>query len=354
MGNTARVGLFLAMMFLTIVSIWTTYASLTDSILPTPVVPIPLPNGAVWEMSIFAMGLSLAIGLMLFAMKLAIVDEHKRLNAFGFIGLFIIACVSITFNMDIFYRTINKDFFLRHSASKVTSRYDSYLQEVKTALLAKQEELEKTVARQEGELEAETEGLRQHAAGYGPVAKQEDYRLTLLRKEAEVGIERINQALAAEEKADAILTTARPKTIEEVAALENELRVAVGDVGAFAGVPLPEPAQLESPFFAVFEKLFDFKTVGWMEGFTLLLAILVDLGDIVGYSMVPDHPKQKRRYATPDGGPGGAEFVAERLPSLPAPPEPRPEPVKPTPRDSSPEDLHDQGDGTRGRRIRFR
>lgn len=287
MGGVSKFAIFLAMVLLTVVSMWTTYASLRDSIMPEPTVPIPIGDHFTWNCSIFALGLSVAIGLMLFALKLAIVDGQKRLNIFGIIGMTIVASISITFNMDVLYRIGDRDFFLSHSTAKVKSTYDSYLTEVRSRLLAQKQDAEKSIARQEGELESEIRGLREAPAGYGNRARAEDHRLTVLAKEMEVEVASVDEALAAQAAADAILAESQPRSIPEVQALQDELRVAVKNAAAMAGLPLPEPVSLENPLFAVFEKLFDFKTVGWKEIFFLALAFLIDLGDIIGYSLVP-------------------------------------------------------------------
>lgn len=287
MGGVSKASIFLAMVILTVVSMWTTYASLRDSIMPEPVVPIPLGEGHTWNCSIFALGLSVAIGLMLFALKLAIIDGQKRLNLIGIIGLTIVASISITFNMDVLYRVGDREFFLRHSTAKVKSTYDTYLAEVRTSLLDQKQTVEKSVARQEGELDSEIRGLREAPAGYGNRARAEDHRLTVLAKETEVEVVAIDEALDAQEAADAILASSQPKSIAEIQTLQDELRVAVKNAGALAGVPMPEPVALENPLFAVFERLFDYKTVGWKEIFFLALAFLIDLGDIIGYSLVP-------------------------------------------------------------------
>jgi hypothetical protein len=287
MGGVSKGAIFLAMVILTMVSMWTTYASLQDSILPEPLVSIPMTDTYTWDCSIFALGLSVAIGLMLFALKLAIVDGQKRLNVVGIIGMTIVASISITFNMDVLYRVGDQDFFLRHSTAKVKSTYDTYLAEVRTNLLTKKQLAEKTVARQAGELESEIRGLREAPAGYGTKARAEDHRLTVLAKEMEVEVVAINEALATQEKADTLLAGSQPENIEEIQTLQDELRVAVKNAGALAGVTLPPPVSLENPLFAVFERLFDFDTIGWKEIFFLVLAFLIDLGDIIGYSLVP-------------------------------------------------------------------
>ena len=52
-------------------------------------------------------------------------------------------------------------------------------------------------------------------------------------------------------------------------------------------MPLPPPVKLDSPIFAVFSKLFDVEHLGMMEVFLLLIAFFLDLGDIIGYSLIP-------------------------------------------------------------------
>ncbi len=318
MGKISKFTIFIAMVLLTIVSMWTTYISLATSIFPEPTVPIPLGHGKNWDCSVFALGLSVAIGLMLFSMKLAIIDEHKKLSFSGIIGLTIIAFISISFNMDVLYRISEKDFFIRFSSDKVKSTYDTYLAKVKQELETKREKIKKELARQQGELESEIKGLRQAPQGYGPRAKKEDYRLTVMKKEAQVELDTIDKALKAQQKADALLAGTQPTSLDEVQTLQDQLRVAVKNAGALAGIPLPAPVSLQNPLFAVFEHLFDFRKIGIKEIFFLILAFLIDLGDIIGYSLVPTNKeKEQAAKATasssdldPDRG-----FVPELLPS---------------------------------------
>ena len=332
MGGISKLAVFVAMVLLTIVSMWTTYASLKDSIMPEPMLAIPLGRGYTWDCSIFALGLSVAIGLMLFALKLAIIDGQKRLNILGIVGMTIVASISITFNMDVLYRVGDRDFFLRHSTAKVKSTYDTYLAEVRTQLLTQKQGTEKALARQQGELEAEIRGLREDPAGYGRRAKQEEHRLTVLEKETAVEVTGIDDAIAAQEQADTLLASSQPKSIDEVLQLQDQLRVAVKNAGALAGVAMPEPVSLENPLFAVFEKLFDFETVGWKEIFFLALAFLIDMGDIIGYCLVPAAVPSKPTYDAfnPDTLPTRRRRLAgpERIPEDYIPfPEPAPTPM---------------------------
>ncbi len=299
MKGSTRVALYCAMVLFTIVSMWTTYKSLSDSILPGPAINIPLGNGVVWkDCATMALLLSVAIGLMLFALKLAIVDGQKRLNALGLIGLTVIAFISICFNMDVLYRTADKEFFLRQSDQHMRSAYENYLSEVQGVLGSRKEALLKTVAKQEGELESEIRGLRQRPAGYGSEARKEDYELTLLSKQAQVELDAINEALAKKNEADTLLATTQITSLDDIHQLQEKLRVTVKDVGAEAGVPLPDVVKQEMPFMLVFEKLFDFRHVGPMEILILFLAFLLDLGDIIGYSLIPNKaPKAVLRPA---------------------------------------------------------
>lgn len=289
-----RVIFCVAMVVLGIVSMWTTYVSLHDSILPTPEVRFSLGNGIVWDCSVFALGLSVAIGMMLFALKLGIIDEHKRLNFLGLIGLIVVGFISISFNLDVLYRTADRDFFIRYSTQKMRGVYEKYMEETQAKLVSKRDECLKVVARQEGELDAEIRGLREAPRGYGKIAKQEDYQLTLLEKTSQVELDSVKEALAKKEEADTLLRETLPASIEEVEQLQNQLRVVVKDIGAMSGVPLPDVVKLESPLFAVFEKVFNWRTVGIKEIFFVIIALFLDLGDIVGYSLVPDKTKKKK------------------------------------------------------------
>lgn len=308
---------FVAMVMLTMVSMWTTYVSLHDSILPEPTISIPIPGielsatgtaavetqkahfvkreagGVVWECSIVALAMSLAIGLMLLALKTGIVSGEKRLNPLGIVGLTIVAFISISFNMDVLYRMVERDFFVQYSADKMRSNYDVFFAEAKRELQEQQGDIRKQVAKQEGELEAEIRGLRHDPEGYGPRAKAEEYELTLLQKEAEVTLESSVDAEAVLAKADALLTTRHVSSLEEVNALQNDLRIIAKDLAGYTHVPMPQPVKLENPFFAVFTNLFDLEKVGLKELFILLIAFFLDVGDIIGYSLVPNrHPKK--------------------------------------------------------------
>lgn len=309
---STRLLLSVAMSMLSLVSIWTTYASLNDSILPEPKIPIPLAQGAVWQCSIVALGLSVAIGLMLLALKIAIIGGHKRLNIAGVLGLTVVAFISITFNMDVLYRTADKDFYLRYSNDRMRAPYEAYMAETQGVLLEKRTELLKGVAKQEGELDAEKRGLRKAPAGYGQYARQEEYNLTILSKETEVELQGVEQGLLIKDKADELLRAARPTSLEDIDKNQAELRVIIKDLAAVTGIPLPELVKTESPLFAVFAKLMDVKTVGFKEIFFLILAFLLDLGDIVGYSLVPNARRDKRRRSLDEDGPGNRITVLPR------------------------------------------
>lgn len=324
-----RAILVFAMIILGIVSMWTTYQSLHDSILPTPVIQIRFSENTIWDCSVFALALSVAIGLMLYALKLAIIDEQKRLNVLGVIGLTVVGFISISFNMDVLYRWAHQSFFINYSASRVKSAYEDYLTQTQQALITKRDELLKQVAKQEGELDAEIKGLREAPAGYGSIAKSEDYHLTLLQKTTGVELKTIEEAIAKKQEADKLLADSMPANIEEVEKLQHELRVLVKDVGSVSGESLPEPVRLESPLFAVFRKLFDWQQVGLEEIFFVLLAFFLDLGDIIGYSLVP--AARKKTSLAPAAALADAGFTASELPSLPPTPgyapitnEPRP------------------------------
>lgn len=295
MQGVSRFIVFVAMVLLTIVSIWTTYVSLNDSILPEPKIPIPLPSGGVWQCSVFALALSVAIGLMLFALKAAIIDEQKRLSLLGILGLIIVGFISISFNMDVLYRTADKDFYVRYAHDEMLRVYENYLAEAEQTLTARRDGLRKDIATQTAEFESEVEGIRQAPAGYGTRAKEEDYKLRVLESANQVELGTLEEALAASAKADALIMGTHPETIGEVQQLQNDLRVLVREVGAQAGLALPAPVKMESPIFAVFAKLFDFKNVGMKEIFFLLIALFLDLGDIIGYALVPKGKKQPAR-----------------------------------------------------------
>ncbi|MBI2434140.1 MAG: hypothetical protein HYV26_14885 [Candidatus Hydrogenedentes bacterium] len=330
MQGLSRFIFFVAMVILTIVSMWTTYVSLRDSILPEPSISIPLPlPDAVWKCSIFALLLSVAIGLMLFGLKMAIIDEQKRLNALGIVGLTVVGFISISFNMDVLYRTADRDFFIRYSTNRMMQVYEDYLAEAQSVLGNKRDGLRKQVAKQEAELESEIEGIRKAPAGYGPIARQEEYQLKLLQSENTVSLESLDAALQEKQQADQLLAQAFPQTLAEVDQLQTDLRVKARNVGAAAGLILPPPVKLDSPIFAVFAKLADWRNIGMKEIFFMLIAFFLDLGDIIGYSMVPGARKGKARKSTMlypiEPAPSRAEYVPswDAIEHAPAAPERR-------------------------------
>lgn len=295
MERLSRFIIFIAMTIFSVVSMWTTYVSLTDSILPYPTLELPLWSGLIWKCSIFALALSVALGMMLFALKLAIIDGHKRLSPVGVIGLVVVAFISISFNMDVLYRTANSDFFLYYSNDKMRSVYENYLVDVHQSLVAKKAINLKALARQEGELEAETLGQRKAPPGYGPLAREEAHQLTLLRKTAQVELAAAEDGLLTQQAADSLLSSTQPASIDEIQALQSSLRISLKETAAISGIPLPAPVRLENPLFAVFERLFNIKTIGYMEIFILAVALLLDLGDIIGYTLIPN---RKSKFST--------------------------------------------------------
>ena len=319
MVAVVRLAVFLAMVLFSLVSMATTYISLQDSVLPKPAIDIPLGVYGTWHCSVLALALSVAIGMMLFGLKLAIVDGHKRLNAIGMVGLFIVAFISITFNMDVLYRLADREFFLRYSVAQMKAPYVAYLADVQRELLQRKGELKRAVAEQEGELQSEIDGLRGAPEGYGSRARAEDYRLTILERTTSVELAAVDEALEATKRADQLLLAEQPLTVDEIGPLQDRIRVAVKDAGASTDLPVPEPVRLENPLFAVFSRLFDLSTVGFKEILILVFAILLDLSDVIGYSLVPNRP-QKRRVG--DGGIieatplfGQPEVVESRVPS---------------------------------------
>lgn len=286
MARLTRVFVYISMLLLSCVSAWTTYVSLRDSIFPEPSVPISLGSAGIWNCSLLALGLSVAIGLMLFALKLAIVDGQKRLSASGIVGLCVVAFISIVFNMDVLYRTADREFFVRYSTATVKDPYVAHLARVHSDLTARRTELQRQVAKQRGELVSEISGLRSTPAGYGSRARAEEYRLTMLEHTAAVELEAIDAALASRRSAEDLLSSEQPTSIEEVELLQARLRVAAKDAGALAGLSPPEHVRLANPLFAVFARLFDWRSVGVKELFFLAIALFLDLGDVLGYSLV--------------------------------------------------------------------
>jgi len=293
MGIVVRSLFVLAVVLLGVVSMWTTYVSLHDSILPEPAVPIPLANGMVWQCSIMALGMSVAIGIMLFALKVAVIEGEKRLNVLGVAGMTIVAFISITFNLDVLYRTADKDFFLRYSNDRMRSVYEEFLSTATAGLGEKKMGLLRQIAKQQGELDAEVKGLRTAPSGYGAIAKSEDYKLTVLAKTAQVELDAVDAALNTKEMADAILRGPSPASLDDVEKMQGQLRVECKDLAVASGVRLPDVVRLESPLFAVFSKLFDWHSVGFKEIFLMIIAFLMDLGDIIGYALVPNRARKR-------------------------------------------------------------
>jgi hypothetical protein len=319
MSFVTRTVIYLAMILFGIVSMWTTYQSLHDSILPEPLVRLDLGNSVVWDCSIFALMLSVAIGMMLFALKAAIIDGQKRLGILGVLGMTIIAFISIAFNVDVLYRWADRDFFIRYSGERMRSVYENYLTDAQAQLIVKRDETLKQVAKQEGELDSEIRGLRKAPEGYGKFAREEDYKLTVLQKTTAVELKSIDEALAKKEEADAALLADAPKTLDEIDQLQNQLRVILKDIGAVSGLALPEVVKPENPLFAVFNKLFNYHAIGIKEVFILIVAFLLDLGDIIGYSMIPN--RKKREEDSPIEAlpaPGRLLAAAEPAAALPA------------------------------------
>ncbi len=291
----SRIIFCIAMVLLTVVSIYTTYASLTDSILPEPKLAIPITEGVVWQCSVMALGLAVAIGLMLFALKLSIIGGHKRLNILGVLGMTIVAFISIAFNVDVLYRTADREFYVRYSNDRMRGTYEKFLGEAQGVLGERKTELLRSIAKQEGELDSEVKGLRKAPAGYGQNAKEEDYKLNVLQKTAQVDLQAVEEALETKKQADALLRNDPPQSLEDIDKLQAQLRVVVKDLSGISGVPLPPLVKAENPLFAVFEKLFDYRAVGFKEIFILITAFLLDLGDIIGYSLVPGRKQEKKQ-----------------------------------------------------------
>lgn len=293
MKKTSLFIIYTAMVMLTIVSIWTTYVSVSESILPRPTIPIPLPNGMTHDCSVIALMLAVAIGLMLFALKMAIIDDQKRLNVLGIAGLTIVGFISISFNLDVLYRVADSDFYLRYSDAEMRRPYEEFLSTSQAALLERKDAALRIVAKQEGELQAEIEGLRKKPAGYGDEARKEDYALTLKRKEADVELKSVEETLLIKKEADRLMAETVPASMDDIFALQEKLRVVLKDLSAASGIALPPPVRLENHLFAVFKKFSHISQIGFKEVFFLCIAFFLDLGDIIGYSMVPNKSKKK-------------------------------------------------------------
>jgi hypothetical protein len=233
---------------------------------------------------------------MLFTLKAAVIDGQKRLNLFGVLGMTIVAFISIAFNLDVLYRTADRDFFVRFSNEQMRTPYEDFLAKVQDDLGTRKTNAMKQLALQEGELESEQRGLRKAGAGYGPLAKEEDYKLTLLQKTTEVELQNVTAAIETKSKADELLRTASVATIEEINQLQAELRVVCKDLAGVSSVTMPAPVRLESPLFVVFAKVFDFKQIGIKEVFFVIIAFFMDLGDIIGYSLIPNKRRRKNEY----------------------------------------------------------
>ena len=152
-----------------------------------------------------------------------------------------------------------------------------------------------------------------------PIAdyRASDYKLTLLQKTAQVELEAVDAAIKKKEEADLLLNNASIETIDDIQKLQEQLRVVCKDLSGPSEIRLPEVVRLENPLFAVFAKLFDWRTVGFKELFLLVIAFLMDLGDIIGYTLVPN---RKRRPQEDDY----SEALFPPLRTLHSLPEPEP------------------------------
>lgn len=309
----------IAMTALTLVSMWTTYVSLSDSILPGPEVAVPIGDGKSVPLAVPALVLSVGIGMMLLALKFAIINERRNLGILGFAGLFIVAFISISFNVDVLYRVSHQDFMLKHADQKMRATYEDYMAEVQSVLAKRETTLLRDVARQEAELESEIEGLREAPAGFGERARAEKYQLNIMQKEAEVDLQNLEAAIIAKEKADELLTAALPRSIDDVLELETQLRVIVKDAGAVAGVPMPAPVELELPIFAVFSRLFDPQRIDFMACFILLTAIFLDLADIIGFNLVARSSRDHKLGTPPGSGMHDTDYAVPSREALPPP-----------------------------------
>lgn len=224
------------MVLLTSVSIWANYASLSTSVLPEPRVPVPLPTGGTWECTVVALVLAVALGLMLFALKLTILDEDRRLNGAGALGVIVILLLSVAFNADVLYRVADKDFYPRHAMAQTAAAYSAHLERI---------------------------------AADNPTA----------------------ETAAAVDKARRLFLAAAPEDMEEVAAIEQTVRTALTQAGID---PPPEPTHLDSPLFAVLAHITNVQSLGVQDWFLLLLALFLDLGDLIAYRLLP-----ARRMADP-------------------------------------------------------
>ncbi len=268
-----------AMIGLTVVSIWTSYASLHDSVLPAPDIPIRLPNGVLWECSLFALILSVALGLLLLALKLAMIEGAKRVTLAGFLGLAIVASLSIAFNVDVLYRWANPDFYLNYSHDRLREAYDPFLAEVSAALESRREARLPEAMRPGAALDAPTEGLQPGASEANAAASE--------------------GAFAPLREFEELLRGPLSPSAEELDALQARLRVAADDLSTQLNLPRPEAPEIRKPLFAVFDTLIDGRGIGAMEVLILLLAVVLDLGDVVGFSLIPTRPRT-RRAADPD------------------------------------------------------
>jgi len=247
-----RTTVYAAMVLLTSVSIWANYASLRVSVLPEPEVAIPLPTGGTWACAVVALGIAVALGLMLFALKLTILDENRRLNGAGAFGFAVILLLSVAFNADVLYRVADKDFYPRQAMTQTAAVYMAHLDRIA-------------------------------ADAASP------------------------DAVAAVDKARRLLQSAAPQDMDDVTATEQAVRTALAEAGI---EPPPAPTRVDSPLFAMLAHLAKVQGLGVQDWFLLLIALFLDLGDLIAYRLLP------------------ARRLAEPLPRRPQRPQPEPEHVE--------------------------
>ena len=119
--------LSIATLALTALSIWANYVSLSASVLPLPTIALSLFTGATWQCSLPALGLAIAIGLLLLAIKVNAAGCGKSVGFAGYCAFAVVACFSILFNVDAIYRMTQEGYDLQLANQQTTAVFGPYM-----------------------------------------------------------------------------------------------------------------------------------------------------------------------------------------------------------------------------------
>jgi hypothetical protein len=116
-----------ATLALTALSIWANYVSLSSSVLPKPTFTLSLVTGAPWHCSLPALGLAMAIGLLLLAIKVSAAGQDRSIGITGYCAFAVVASFSILFNMDAIYRVAQNTYDLQLANQQPTAVFGPYM-----------------------------------------------------------------------------------------------------------------------------------------------------------------------------------------------------------------------------------